>query len=94
METAKMATTEAADTVVTKETHHNRKRAVREDEKEEAEFKRNERRRQEDKARRAHEAHKARSPPRWHELVMGDGSRRRVYLSSSSKLVQNFKASK
>jgi hypothetical protein len=90
-----MATTEAADnTQQTDSKDHNRKRAVREDEKEEAEFKRNERKRQEDKARRAHEAHKARSPPRWHELVMGDGSRRRVYLSSSSKLVQNFKASK
>jgi hypothetical protein len=56
--------------------------------KEEAEFQRKERKRQEDQARRARQAYLARSPPRWHEVVMDDGTKRNVYLSSSSRIVK------
>ena len=75
--------------------HCRLKRAFRdyEDEEEEAEFKRNEKKRQEERARRAREAYLARSPPRWHEVVMDDGRRRNVYMSSSSKLVKMRKVS-
>ena len=79
-----------------KDAHCHLKRAFRdyEDEKEEAEFKRNEKKRQEERARRAREAYLARSPPRWHEVVMPDGKRRNVYTSSSSKLVKIYKVEK
>jgi hypothetical protein len=53
-----------------------------------AEIKRCDAARHAESIRRAREAHKAKSPPRWHTLVLSDGSTRLLWTSSSSSLLR------